>query len=171
MIGGALNTSRGILDLIATSGGSVDTRIRLQKMAFLAKLLGADVFGGLKFSYHHYGPYCRELSDALRDLVSFGLLSEEVSDVAESKKYSYRVTMSGRSWLDRVGSGSAILNTVANVSKGHNWRTLELASTIAFVERRDRSSRENALARSLELKPKCAAFRSDALSLLNQLAL
>jgi len=38
-------------------------KIRLQKIFYLLDQLGLD--GNLKFSYHHYGPYCEELSTAV----------------------------------------------------------------------------------------------------------
>ena len=57
------------------SNGQLVGRIRLQKIAYLLKQLGAKV--PAQFGYYHYGPYARELEIATHDAVEAALIREE----------------------------------------------------------------------------------------------
>lgn len=52
-----------VRQILAAGDGEIVGRIRFQKIAYLLeqKGLGAD----LGFTYHHYGPFCRDLGEAL----------------------------------------------------------------------------------------------------------
>ena len=50
------------------------SRVRLQKTVYLLKELGFD--SDLKFQYYHFGPYSRELDDALAEAHSENLVQE-----------------------------------------------------------------------------------------------
>jgi hypothetical protein len=52
-----------IADVLAAAGGEIVGRIRLQKIFYLLDQMG--MASGLAFHYHHYGPYSRQLDDAL----------------------------------------------------------------------------------------------------------
>ncbi|MGA8379759.1 MAG: hypothetical protein WB710_01370 [Stellaceae bacterium] len=52
-----------IADVLAAAHGEIVGRIRLQKIVYLLDQVGMD--SGLRFHYHHYGPYSRELDEAL----------------------------------------------------------------------------------------------------------
>jgi len=52
-----------VLAVIAAADGQIVGRIRLQKIFYLLEQLGLE--SNFRFSYHHYGPYSSELSDAL----------------------------------------------------------------------------------------------------------
>jgi uncharacterized protein YwgA len=51
-------------------------RIRLQKISYLLKQLGAPI--PFRFGYYHYGPYASELEKAVYDAVKSGMLQEEI---------------------------------------------------------------------------------------------
>jgi len=55
--------------------------------------------------------------------------------------------------------------------KEEHWRTLELASTIDFLEQHDALERGKALSRALGLKPACEGYQQPAVQLLDDLTL
>lgn len=61
-------------------------RIRLQKIAYLLqqKSGGTDLF----FTYHHYGPYSRELAASLDRGVAFGEIEEREHETRQGATYS-----------------------------------------------------------------------------------
>jgi hypothetical protein len=78
------------LALIAAVGGRIDTRIKVQKEAYLLAALDVELFERSAFSYHYFGPYSRELSDALQFAVSSDLLTEiKEQGTADGVRYSY----------------------------------------------------------------------------------
>lgn len=63
-----------VVDVVAAAGGRLVSRIRLQKIAYLLDKLGAQ--SGFVFSYHHYGPYSRDLDNAVLDAEVFDKITE-----------------------------------------------------------------------------------------------
>jgi uncharacterized protein YwgA len=61
--------------IIAAAGGKLASRIRLQKIAYLLDRLGME--SGFGYQYHHYGPYSRDLDNAILDAEAFGYIVEE----------------------------------------------------------------------------------------------
>ena len=51
-------------------------RIRLQKIAYLLKQLGAPI--PFQFGYYHYGPYASEMEKAAYDAKERGLINEKI---------------------------------------------------------------------------------------------
>lgn len=74
-----------VADILSAAGGRLVSRIRLQKIAYLLDQLGAK--SGFDYSYHHYGPYSRDLDSAILDAEAFGLVRED---------YGYRKTDGAR---------------------------------------------------------------------------
>lgn len=74
----------------STDENRLVSRIRLQKMAYLLQQLGGP--SDFEFSYHHYGPYSRDLDNAVVDAQAFGLVEEErrnrISDGASYSVFS-----------------------------------------------------------------------------------
>lgn len=64
-----------VADVIAAAGGRLVSRIRLQKIAYLLDKVGPA--GGFSFSYHHYGPYSRDLDSAILDAQAFDKIEED----------------------------------------------------------------------------------------------
>ncbi len=166
-----LDTLQGLIQLIEAAGGKIENRICIQKEAFL---LAADSLGGFQvrsFSYHHYGPYSRELSDTLQFAVASNLLEETPKPgVNNSRSYAYSLTDNGRRFLKEGGSASSdVLKRVSSM-KGHHWKALELAATVRFLEIHQKSfSRKDAFVEALRLKPKTADYKSKAAEVLNQI--
>ena len=159
---------RGILDLLRANDGHIDNRITIQKCAYLLQRKGAPDFATAEFAYHHYGPYSRDVSEALQELVATGLIDEHQASHEKYVQYSYNLTEGGKRWLaahevDGASSFDSLYRKLATTP----WRTLELATTIWFLQQekiaRDFSS---AVKQALDLKPECQQYKSDAEQLL-----
>ena len=61
--------------LLKAAGGEMVGRVRLQKATYLLDRLGLE--SGFRYSYHHYGPFSRDLDNAVADAQAFGLVAEE----------------------------------------------------------------------------------------------
>lgn len=65
-----------LMQLIAAADGEIVGRVRLQKIAYLLEQSGLGA--GLPFSYHHYGPYSRQLDEAIDAARALGMIEEQV---------------------------------------------------------------------------------------------
>ena len=76
-----------VAGIVRAAGGRLVSRIRLQKIAYLLDQLGAA--SGFAYSYHHYGPYSRDLDSAILDADAFGLVKEEFGHrLSDGARYS-----------------------------------------------------------------------------------
>jgi len=153
--------------------GKVYGRVRIQKMAYFLKRLGMAELEGVDFFYHHYGPFSWTVADSLVDGVRCEALIEDAKPLVDDRQaYAYRLSPDAQEKIDDVSPESrALTRRLVDLAQGEEWRTLELASTIDFLEQRERLSRDEALARALRLKPACSAFQEQAIRLLGALEL
>ncbi len=169
------DTTHGLLWMLSQCGGRVQNRIRVQKFAYLLKLKAHPDFKNADFAYHHYGPYSRELSDTLQDVVSAGLVKEEQEKYSEEQvRFAYNLTDSGKEWLRRFGERPELTGLAEAVEKlaPSEWRALELAATAAFLETNERAaSRDESFKLALRQKPACRAFEEAARAVLGTLQL
>ena len=168
------NALLGVTALIRAAGGEVEGRVRIQKEAFLLGLKGLLHFKPGQFSYHFYGPYSRELSDALNNAVAFGLVREDRQDFKEDhSRYTYSLTPEGGEWLSgRENTDSESFQREIEFLQGQKWRTLELAATVAYLETRGHApDRRAAFRKAISMKPECEKFAGDAETVLNSLDL
>lgn len=108
-------------------------RIRLQKIAYLLQQKGEGL--DLFFTYHHYGPYSRELAASLERGVAFGEIEERELDTA------FGTTYSAFSRKKRVGEPAEHVGSLP-MSEAKRWMDmlkhqpsviLELAATIHWL--------------------------------------
>lgn len=160
----------GILEIADASGGQIDTRIRLQKEAFLLACLQRGGFSSHDFEYHHYGPYSRSVSDALRFAVEVGYLEETLhsnDDQPSSVRYSYELTEAGRAIVKEAAVLDGHCRDLVKYLSYQPWRALELASTVKFLEDREGFlDRELAFNEAVRLKPATADYRVQASTVL-----
>ena len=64
-----------IVALLKAAGGEMKGRVRLHKVAYLLDRLGMDT--GFRFDYRHYGPFSRELDNAVEDAEASGFVEEQ----------------------------------------------------------------------------------------------
>lgn len=154
----------GILKIVSLAG-ELDTRIRLQKEAFLLAVADYDCFNVDDFDYHHYGPYSRVVSDSLRYAVAVGLVGEHAHSFDESGehvRYSYTLTEQGKSLVEQENLASEISQIIQHLNKRH-WRCLELAATVKFLEIREGfHDRNKAFLEALRLKPATKPYAEEA---------
>ena len=161
----------GLLKLIEASDGTVDTRIRIQKEAFLLALKGYRNFRSHAFRYHHFGPFSREVSETIQTAVSAGLIVEEEEKFPDgTRKYTYRLTEAGRTFIDGDEELPANMREYVRTLNREHWRALELAATVAYLEHRSRApSRADAFELAKKLKPETAPYSERADKILDAL--
>ena len=80
-------------DLIRAAGGQIVGRVRLQKLLYLLDQLG--LASGFEFTYHHYGPYSEELSEAIANAMVLHKSVGEDQKTRASDGASYSVFLLG----------------------------------------------------------------------------
>lgn len=115
------------------------SRVRLQKTVYLLERLG---FGsGFGFDYHHYGPYSRELDNALADAVALKRVSEQIAHrFADGASYSIFSLAKGVDPVeDAYGTlGRARARDYVAKFANTNVTILELAATVDFLWHEER---------------------------------
>ncbi len=114
-------------DIVRDFGGTLIGRTRLQKTACLLELAGLG--GGFSFGYRHYGPYCEELAQAVRDATFIGLIKEQEESTEWGGRYSiYSVVDSSKD-----STASKARKDIASIAAAADSVLLELAVTAAFL--------------------------------------
>jgi uncharacterized protein YwgA len=119
--------------------GRLTSRVRFQKTVYLLQELGFK--SGFDFEYHHYGPYSRELDNAIADARTFDLIEERIehrkrdgaSYSAFASKYEGKAEAFSGLGREKVGK---LIDLFVNT----NVTVLELAATIDWLWRVERFS-------------------------------
>jgi len=114
-------------NIVRDAGGKITGRTKLQKIAYLLSLAGLETT--FQFTYHHYGPYSEDLSDAISAAEIFDLVTEEEKTAEWGGTYSiYRVTR-------KVGRNNEQSRSykLAAAAVEINSIELELAATAAYL--------------------------------------
>lgn len=153
------NMLLGLLQLVSANGDRVDSRIVIQKEAYLLAHSGYMHISANSFSYHHYGPFSRELSDCLQFAVSSQLLEEHPAPGKnDGIKYSYTLTDLGKQFLNDAGTMDEKFVKLVGACSKEKWRTLELAATTLFLQSREKTDENAAFELALKLKPDCVPY-------------
>jgi uncharacterized protein len=122
--------------VVGAAGGELTGRVRLQKALYLLDRLGLD--SGFSYEYHHYGPYSRDLDNAMADAKAFGLVKERYEHrQSDGAMYSIFNLSSDYDW--NSGSlGRERLTELAQLFSGTRVTVLELAATIDWLWRVER---------------------------------
>lgn len=157
---------------LASRMGRIYGRVRIQKLIYFLKRLGASELGDVNFFYHHYGPFSWDVANGLIEAVGSGSLVEKAESLDDDRqKYEYMPGETGKVTPELSPESEALVEKLVNRVQREHWRTLELASTIDFLELSERVDRQVACVHALELKPHCKEFRQPALQLLVDLQL
>jgi len=123
----------------ASPGRRLASRVRLQKVVYLLDALGLG--SGFSFDYHHYGPYSRELDNAMADAIALKYVNERIAyRVSDGASYSiFEMKPSLIPNADVYGSlgGQRAHDLVAKFADT-NVTVLELAATIDFLWRAEK---------------------------------
>jgi uncharacterized protein YwgA len=134
-------------EIIRDAGGEIVGRTRLQKVAYLLELVGLG--DGFDFTYHHYGPYSEDLSQAVRLAVVFDDINECEGSANWGGRYSiYKYNGDVDSAV--VGQRAAFAKQASSI----NAVELELAATAAYLKAVENS--ENPWGETERLKPEKA---------------
>jgi len=120
--------------VVAAAGEKLTSRVRLQKSVYLLDLLGLD--SGFDYEYYHYGPYSRDLDNAVADAKAFDLLTESYGRrQSDGASYSiFEVTVETKpDALGKLPADKAheLMRTFVRT----NVTVLELAATIDWLWR------------------------------------
>jgi uncharacterized protein YwgA len=164
--------SRSILAIIAAHNQQIERRTRLQKLAYLLNRIGLDGFSKVRFDYEYNGPYSREVSDALQDLISAGFLKEmKEQSEAGYYVYSYELTSEGNKWIkeNRVAQDEEISRAVGEL-KGQPSDVLELSSRVIFLSLKGRlQSEKEAFKLAIQQNPDLKQCWSEAEKLIERI--
>lgn len=125
--------------IVDAAGGKLIGRVRFQKVVYLLDRLGLK--SGFDFDYHNYGPYSRDLDNAMADAKAFDLIEEKFDHRAsDGARYSIFELKGGHQAkpeafgdLGRERAKSLVENFARQ-----NVTVLELAATIDWLWREEK---------------------------------
>ena len=119
--------------VVAAAGGTLISRVRMQKSVYLLDRLGLN--SGFEFEYHHYGPYSRDLDLATADAVALQMVSETFQhregDGARYSVFELKQASPGEDAFGALGRQRATL--LAEKFASTNITVLELAATVDWL--------------------------------------
>ncbi len=120
--------------VIDAAGGTLVSRVRLQKTVYLLDQLGMN--SGFEYEYHHFGPYSRDLDIAAGDARALGFLTEEIrhraSDGASYSVFTLQVpSSSNQGAFGSLGKQGA--TKLARLFSETHVTVLELAATAHWL--------------------------------------
>lgn len=119
-----------VAEIVAAAGGKLVSRIRLQKIAYLLDQIGNR--SGFDYVYHHYGPFSRDLENAVLDAEAFELIREEEGRRA-SDGARYSIFTSGENIAEFKVLKDGKLREWTRRLAGENVTVLELAATAHWL--------------------------------------
>lgn len=131
-----LNDHMKLMNVFAASGEIVG-RKKLQKMIYIAKKMAFPFEE--KFEFHFYGPYSEELTLRVEELCSFGFIEEVKEKKGGYTQYRYRITDTGREFLESSTIEMPRLSDCLGVMNGESSRFLELVSTVLYFGHLEKS--------------------------------
>jgi uncharacterized protein YwgA len=126
--------------ILAAGGDEIVGRIRFQKIAYLLEQKG--MHADLWFTYHHYGPFCRDLGEALDWEVALNRVDEERVPVSSGSAYSILRLNDGVE-VDRSTVGKLPMEEAGRLVgrlKREPSVVLELAATIHWLKDAEKST-------------------------------
>lgn len=126
----AIEPEDHVVEIVAAAGGKLVSRIRLQKIAYLLDQVGSE--SDFDYVYYHYGPFSRDLENAVLDAEAFGLVKEEegrrASDGARYSIFTLRKQVEEFKVLKDTK-----LRSLAHQLAHENVTVLELAATAHWL--------------------------------------
>jgi len=161
-----------IRDVLFAAGGSIVGRIRIQKVFYLLNQLGLK--GDFRFSYHHYGPYSEDLSQAIDRAHYLDKSIKEIEKDTTDGRASYSIFELAKNEDAPAKVGALELEAAQGLiatMKSATSVVIELAATIHWLREKEKVG--NWRAELKRRKPSKAddATIDKALTLLKQLDL
>lgn len=121
--------------VLAAAGGELVGRVRIQKVFYLLDKLGME--SGFSYSYHHYGPYSSDLTDAIDGAKAFRFVVEETRR-RKSDGVPFGVFKLGDvepEISDKVGIlTNSQVKSYVELMNAHSSTVLEIAATIHWLQ-------------------------------------
>ena len=126
--------------ILEAAGGRLIGRVRFQKTAYFLDLFGLG--SPFRYEYHHYGPYSRDLDNAILDAQAFDYAKEERHH-RQTDGAAYSVFKTGKKpapagVLGDLDPGKA--SELVQRFAGTNLTVLELAATVDWLWRHEHIS-------------------------------
>lgn len=121
--------------VVSASGGKLVGKVRLQKAVYLMDQLGLE--SNFSYEYHYYGPYSRDLDNAVADAKAFGVIVErEGRRMSDGAPYSIFELAQEEANPEAFGElGEERARELAELFAQTNVTVLELAATIDWLWR------------------------------------
>lgn len=121
-----------MIQLVEKNGGEVAGRVRLQKIIYFCKALGADIDPNYKL--YIYGPFSQQVADTLQDCV--------VEDILVEKNGLIQKGIEFKDYLEPVKgletTSIKILIDVLELCKTLSTKQLEIDATTFFIDRQQK---------------------------------
>ncbi len=119
-----------VAEIVAAAGGKLVSRIRLQKIAYLLDQIGGK--SDFDYVYYHYGPFSRDLENAVVDAEAFELVKqEEGRRASDGARYSI-FTLQKNVNEFKILKDEKLRNWTRKLA-GENVTVLELAATAHWL--------------------------------------
>lgn len=115
---------QAVNSIVSDAGGTVVGRTRLQKIAYILYATGLD--DSFDFEYKHFGPYSRDLTQAVDFAKLAGVISEESRPASWGGSYSIYTAPA-------TASDNALKKQLIGICNNADSVVLELAATAAFL--------------------------------------
>ena len=121
--------------------GTLDTRKRMQKVAYLLQVAGCPL--GADFNLHHYGPYSQEVARLTDEMVQARILDERAVSNMVGQQFSYSLNEVARKSLSdfeatpRGRAAAEVLDPHKDLALRlcqADLKDLEYASTAVFFQ-------------------------------------
>ncbi|WWR15923.1 hypothetical protein V1224_00210 [Lachnospiraceae bacterium JLR.KK008] len=121
-----------MVQLVDKNGGNVAGRVRLQKIIYFCKALGADIDPNYKL--YVYGPFSQQVADTLQDCVMEDILVEKNGFIQEGIEFEDCL----KSATSMEDLSMKILIDVLELCEALSTRQLEIDATTFFINRQQK---------------------------------
>ncbi|WP_311272552.1 MULTISPECIES: hypothetical protein [unclassified Rhizobium] len=119
-----------IAEIISAAGGKLVSKIRLQKIVYLLDQINDE--HNFDFVYYHFGPFSRDVENAVLDGEAFGLIKEEEA-FRSSDGAKYSIFTVSEPVEDYKFLHTKELKDLTNNLANENVTVLELAATAHWL--------------------------------------
>lgn len=121
-----------MVQLVEKNGGEVAGRVRLQKIIYFCKALGADINPNYKL--YVYGPFSQQVADTLQDCVVEDILVEKNGLIQRGIEFKEYLVQE----MDSEDLSMRILSDVLTLCKPLTTKQLEIDATTFFINRQQK---------------------------------
>ena len=149
----------GLIALMVQEFGIVEGRTRMQKLVYLANLIGWNCLQDFRF--HHFGPFSDSLTEAIGEMRNLGWV-HEMARPTTGGNVAYEYSVEGgresmvNSLVSRVDDQILVTKTQGLFHQLENFSSdqLELMASLVFLRTTEHLLGEELISRTHELKPR-----------------